>query len=131
MFMTKTILRNLFSKKTTRLYPTVQRPDFEGSRGELYNDIEKCTFCKICAIKCPANCLKVDSKEGIWELDIMTCVYCGLCVDVCPPKCLSMKPAFRQPFVGHQTQTLRGTPRAAKRAAKSDDPPAQGSDTPV
>ena len=121
MFMTKNLLRNLFSKKATRMYPHVQRPDFEGFRGELHNDIEKCIFCKACALKCPSQCIKVDSKEGIWELDVMACVYCSVCVETCPVKCLSMKAPYRKPFVGRQTQTLHGTPKAAKKAAKPED----------
>ena len=121
MFMTKNLLRNLFRKKSTRLYPVVARPDYEGFRGELHNDIEKCIFCKACAMKCPSQCIKVDSKEGVWELDVMACVYCSVCVETCPVKCLSMKAAYRKPFVGRQTQTLHGTPKAAKKAAKTED----------
>ena len=130
MFMTKSILRNLFSKKATRLYPNIQRPDFEGYRGEVHNDIEKCIFCKICVLKCPSKCIRVDPKEGLWELDIMACVYCNLCVENCPTKCLSMGTAFRKPFIEPQIQVLRGTPKAAKKAAKADAAPDQSSSTP-
>ena len=115
MFMTKNILRNLFSKKATRMYPVVARPDFEGFRGELANDIEKCIFCKACQLKCPSNCITVDPKAGTWELDVMACVYCSICVETCPTKCLSMKAAYRKPFTERQIQTLQGTPRAAKK----------------
>ena len=120
MFMTKNILRNLFRKKATRMYPMVARPDFEGFRGELHNDIEKCIFSRAFALKCPSQCISVDPKEGIWELDVMACVYCSVCVDTCPVKCLSMKAAFRKPFVGRQIQTLHGTPKAAKKAAPAE-----------
>lgn len=123
MFMTKNILRNLFSKKATRLYPVTTRPDYPDVRGELVNDIEKCIFCKSCSLKCPSQCISVDPKAGTWELDVMACLVCGICVDACPTKCLSMQTAYRKPFTERQIQTLQGTPRAAKK--KAEEAPAE------
>ena len=58
--MTPNILRNFFTKRATRRYPYVERSPFEGTRGELCIEIEKCTFCGVCAVKCPSQCIRVN-----------------------------------------------------------------------
>jgi ech hydrogenase subunit F len=106
--MTPNVLRNLFSKKPTRLYPYEVRTPFENMRGELVNEIEKCTFCSVCAVKCPSQCISVDKKTAVWTCDPFACVYCGICVDSCPVKCLHQKQAYRRPVYDHQIISLKG-----------------------
>jgi len=106
--MTPYVLRNLFSQKPTRLYPYQVRPAFENQRGELVNDIEKCTFCSICAAKCPSQCISVDKKTATWSCDPFACVYCGICVDSCPAECLHQKQAYRHPVYDRQIIFLKG-----------------------
>ena len=60
------------------------------ANAELTCNKEECVFCGLCAKVCPADALKVDRKEKIWEVDKEACVKCGACVDKCPKKCLSM-----------------------------------------
>lgn len=93
--MTPNILRNFLTKRATRRYPYVVRPPFENVRGELYIDIENCTFCTVCAVKCPSECITVDKKSATWACDPFSCVYCGTCADVCPTKCLHQKVDYR------------------------------------
>lgn len=50
---------------------------------------DACVFCGLCAKACPADALKVDRKEKIWEVDDELCAKCGVCVEKCPKKCLS------------------------------------------
>ena len=109
--MTPSVLRNLLSKKPTRLYPYEVRAPFENQRGELINEIDKCTFCSVCAVKCPSQCISVDKKAATWTCDPFACVYCGLCVDVCPAECLHQKQAYRHPVSERQTLFLKGEPK--------------------
>jgi len=57
--------------------------------GDLTCDKETCVFCGLCAKACPADALKVDRKEKVWEVDKEACVKCGACIDKCPKKSLS------------------------------------------
>lgn len=100
--MTANVLRDLFSKKPTRLYPAEVRTPFETMRGVVVNEIENCNFCSICAVKCPSQCISVDKKATTWTWDPFACVYCGICVEACPSKCLHQKQAHRQPAYERQ-----------------------------
>src|SRR5210317_36298 len=100
--MTPNVLRNLFSSKATRRYPHEVRTPFENVRGELYNDIENCTFCSVCAVKCPSQCITVNKKTATWTCDSFACVFCGVCVDVCQGKCLHQKHEYRIPVLDRE-----------------------------
>lgn len=106
--MTPNIIRNFVTKRATRRYPHEVRAPFEGARGELYNEIEKCTFCRICAVKCPSQCITVDKKTATWECNPFACVYCGICVDVCREKCLHQKCQYRPPVCEREIILMRG-----------------------
>jgi ech hydrogenase subunit F len=109
--MTPNVIRNLLRKKATRRYPREIRPAFENIRGALFNDIAKCTFCGICAIKCPSQCITVDKKAGMWVYDPFACVFCGICVDICPAKSLYQQSEYRLPLPERETITLKGEPK--------------------
>jgi formate hydrogenlyase subunit 6/NADH:ubiquinone oxidoreductase subunit I len=109
--MTPNVLRNLFFPKATRRYPRQVRPLFENVRGALLNDIEKCTFCSACALKCPSLCITVDKKAATWGYDPFACVFCGICVDICPAKSLHQQSEYRLPLPGRETITLKGEPK--------------------
>ena len=113
--MTPNVLKNLFSKKATRRYPREVRTPFESLRGALFNDIGKCIFCGICALKCPSQCITVDKKAAIWRYDPFACVFCGICVDACTGKCLHQKGEYRNPVVERETILLKGDPRVGKK----------------
>lgn len=122
--MTKNVVRNLFTKSATRLYPFEVRQPFAGYRGRLDNRIEDCIFCKTCQVKCPSQCITVDPKAGTWECDPFACVYCSICVDHCPTKCLFMDNHHRAPSAEREMLRLQGTPRKKKaptKAAKAAD----------
>ncbi len=101
------ILKNLFSKSTTRLYPLEKKEPFEKVRGELDINILECKLCGICERKCPAACIKVDKEEKTWTLDPFLCVYCGVCVDNCPTNCLFFNKQYRQPEVKKFIKTAK------------------------
>lgn len=115
-------LKTFLRRPATRLYPVEQREDFPGVRGELYNEIEDCIFCKMCQTKCPSQCITVDNKAATWECDPFACVYCGICVEVCPSKCLHMKTKYRAPSreksIIHMQGVLKKKTKKKKAAAE-------------
>lgn len=93
----KDIVRNLFSSPATRNYPAVVRPSFDGERGRLVIEEDKCIYCGICARKCPANAITVTKKpDQSWQFERFRCVLCAACVEACPKKCLHMAPRLEQ-----------------------------------
>ena len=118
--MTERVLKNLFGKYSTRLYPHEVREPFSGVRGELIIDIDNCIFCGTCQRKCPSQCITVDKVKGGWTCDAMACVYCGTCVDVCPTHCLSQKQTWRPVTTKRITMEFSGlTPKMKKEALKA------------
>ncbi len=114
--MAPSLMRNFFSKKATRRYPQVARPPFADARGELTNDAALCTFCGVCAAKCPSQCIRVDKKSVSWQYDPFACIYCGICVENCKAKSLRMYPHYRPPTVVHEIIVLHGkAPGAVSR----------------
>jgi ABC-type sugar transport system ATPase subunit len=51
------VVKNLFSKPATRMFPAERRDSFKGTRGCLGINIESCIFCGICARKCPSDAI--------------------------------------------------------------------------
>jgi ech hydrogenase subunit F len=125
--MTPTILKNFFARRATRRYPSMVRTPFAGVRGELYNDIENCTFCTVCAIRCPSQCITIDKKAAQWSCDPFACVYCGICVDACTAQCLHQKREYRPVSRERVTISLKGEIKKNEKKGKEDtcktDPP--------
>jgi formate hydrogenlyase subunit 6/NADH:ubiquinone oxidoreductase subunit I len=116
--MTPHIMRNLAARKATRRYPVETRAHFDKVRGELVNDIVRCIFCGICAVKCPSQCIAVDKKAGTWTCDPFVCIYCGVCVDICPSKSLYQLTRYRGPAREREVIALQGQP--PRRKGKPD-----------
>jgi ech hydrogenase subunit F len=116
--MTPTIIKNFVSKRATRRYPFEVRPPFESARGAIRNEVEKCTFCSICAMKCPSQCITVDKKIATWSYDPYACVYCGICAEACPSDSLQQDRAFRKPVMVKEDILLKGEiPKEKKKSA--------------
>lgn len=115
---TPNILKNLVAKPATRKYPFTKREPFKGVRGELYNDIDSCIFCSMCARKCPTQCISVDKKTGIWVCDPFACVFCGVCRDNCPVSCIHFYAAHKSPLTEHEIISLKGEPPKPKKRKK-------------
>lgn len=84
------LLRGLFGKSATRLYPLEPRKIDPAARGHIEIDIDRCIFCGICQRKCPTDAIAVVRKEKNWNIEPFRCIQCGSCVEACPKKCLAM-----------------------------------------
>ena len=88
--MTKTVLKNLFSRPATERYPFTPKQFISGARGKVDIEIEKCIYCGICQRKCPTAAIVVAKEPKAWTIDRMRCISCNACVEVCPKKCLTL-----------------------------------------
>lgn len=116
-----TVLKNLFSKPATRMYPQVPRVYPERTRGHIGIHIDDCIFCGICSRKCPTGAIGVARDTKTWSIKRFGCIQCGECVGVCPKKCLSMLQAYTDPnavkTVDEYSQTMTSAPGEPPRTA--------------
>jgi formate hydrogenlyase subunit 6/NADH:ubiquinone oxidoreductase subunit I len=99
--MTKNLLKNLFSRPATLMYPKTAAKKFPATRGHLENDMDRCILCGSCQRKCPCVAIQVDRLARKWELDVFRCISCGCCVEACPVKCLRMDTSYTAPTTEH------------------------------
>jgi ech hydrogenase subunit F len=83
------IMRSLFGRPATLMYPLVPHEYVKDSRGHIEIAIADCIYCGLCQRKCPTAALTVDREEKTWAIDRLRCVSCNCCSDVCPKKCLT------------------------------------------
>ena len=114
----KTIFRSLFRKPATLKYPFAPMPKDPLVRGQISIDIDSCTFCTLCALKCPTKAIAVDRKEKSWEISRFHCIVCNACTEVCPKKCLRMVNDLT-PSSGEKTKN-----KSVPTAGAQDKPPA-------
>lgn len=88
--MTKTVIKSLFSRPATLMYPAKPAKKTALTRGHVTIDPAKCIACKTCQRKCPTQAIVVEPKEKSWEIDRLRCIVCNCCVETCPTKCLGM-----------------------------------------
>ena len=74
--------------------------DFDGGKMSILAvDPDKCNFCGLCAMECPAAIIVIKGPEALPFMPRggeKFCINCGHCVAVCPPGAISletMKPA--------------------------------------
>lgn len=98
--------------RTTLQYPHESMPVPDNGRYRLYNEIEDCIVCDLCAKICPVDCIEIDAIKspeeigktsdgttrrlyaGKFDIDMAKCCYCGLCTTVCPTECLTMTKTY-------------------------------------
>lgn len=93
--MLEDVLRSLFRKPVTELYPYERQPVPERLRGKLVWNPEKCTGCCLCVTDCPSNAIELitidkANKRFVLRYDIGRCTFCSQCVQNCRFKCLEM-----------------------------------------
>lgn len=91
------IMRSLFSKPATKMYPIIKNEFTEGTRGRVAVTIDDCIFCGMCQRKCPTGAIAVDKNEKTWDINPLSCITCSYCVEVCPKKCLTMENRYSEP----------------------------------
>jgi formate hydrogenlyase subunit 6/NADH:ubiquinone oxidoreductase subunit I len=98
------MLRHLFSRPCTILYPGEIVPIPEAFRGKVAIQEELCIGCSRCAKLCPAQCItmvadereiEVKGKKIVRkkrpEIKIYQCIRCGLCEQYCPSGAIFLK----------------------------------------
>jgi len=79
-------------------------------RGEHEHDKEKCTYCGLCAAKCPAFAIKVDAENEKWRVDLSKCIFCGRCEMVCPVNAISFSKNFKMASKNKEDLIRKGKP---------------------
>jgi formate hydrogenlyase subunit 6/NADH:ubiquinone oxidoreductase subunit I len=108
--MSKIALKWAFKKPATRNYPFTPRVEMAGSRGQLVFIQEKCTYCTICAKKCPTGALMVNRTTRKWGIDRLLCISCGYCVEFCPKKSLELSTGHGEATVTKNQEIHQGPP---------------------
>lgn len=116
----KTVIKSLFNKPATLMYPVVEREWQERTRGAIGIDKDACILCGICAKRCPTGAIEVDRKGGNWIIERMQCIQCGYCVQECPKSCLVMEQKYTEP----DYEKIRDVVNV--KEAKADDAKADG-----
>lgn len=116
----KTIIRSLFKKPATLMYPVIPRAWQDRTRGHIENQINACIFCGICQRKCPTGCILVDKGKRTWTIARMQCIQCSNCVEVCPTKCLSNENTYTTPSTEKIVDTYVGAAPEPKKEAPAE-----------
>ncbi len=123
--MTRTVLKNLFSRPATRRYPQKikEARHVPGSRGRIGIDIEKCIFCMLCQKRCPTDAIVVTKTIKEWNIDRLRCCSCNACVEVCPTKCLWMEEQYSPATVTREKDYFRQKPKETPAAVEQEKAP--------
>lgn len=124
----KVVLKSLFKKPATLMYPVVPREWQERTRGQIGIRPEDCIVCGICAKKCPANAITVDRNKRTWTIERMQCIQCNCCVEVCPKTCLIMENQYTEPGTEKVVHTF-DIPKQDKSALNKADTAEDSGDT--
>ena len=121
--MSKMALKWAFKKPATRLYPFEPARVIPQTRGQLVFTSQTCTYCTVCARKCPTQAISVVRPKRTWALDRLRCIQCGACVDICPKDCLALSTTHSGAFITKDKEIHQGAPVAA--------PPAKAPETKI
>jgi len=97
--MTGLVMKWLCRRPYTSRYPFEPRQPIPGSRGSLGINLTACTYCTLCAKRCPTQAIEVDRAARRWTIDRLRCITCNYCVEVCPKGCLVLNTAHGKPTV--------------------------------
>lgn len=83
------VTRSALHRPVTRLYPFERRTPYPKTRGHIEFKINDCTFCTVCAVKCPTGAIVASKKDKTWAIDHSLCILCGNCVHDCREGCIT------------------------------------------
>jgi len=112
----KVVMRSLFKKPATKMYPVIPNDFTEITRGHVSIIKEDCILCGICSKKCPTNAITVDKQNGTWSIARMQCIQCQCCAWNCPKSCLEMGKEYTAPSTEKVVDTFE-IPKKEKKAA--------------
>jgi formate hydrogenlyase subunit 6/NADH:ubiquinone oxidoreductase subunit I len=122
----KTVMKSLFGKPATAMYPVIKNDFYPLTRGSIEIDPANCIFCNLCAKRCPTEAIEVDRAGRTWTINRMRCLVCNFCVDICPKNCLRTERQYTAPTTDKALCIVRteGPPAPAKpiRAAAAETP---------
>ncbi|MDR0434784.1 MAG: 4Fe-4S binding protein [Gracilibacteraceae bacterium] len=112
----KTVMKSLFSKPATAMYPAVRNDFYPLTRGAIEMNPADCIFCNLCAKRCPTEAIEVSRPERVWTINRARCLVCNFCVDVCPKDCLSTVRQYTAPATDKTSyiEKIIGPPAPAK-----------------
>lgn len=115
----KTIMKSLFGKPATAMYPIVKNEFYPNTRGKIANNMETCNFCGLCSRRCPAGAIEVSKPDKKWEIDRTRCIVCNFCVHVCVRNSLSTERLYTTPMTdkSQRISTLYGQIETVKEDA--------------
>ena len=118
--MSGLVLKWMLRKPYTRCYPFTPRQPIPGSRGTLAIHLPTCSYCGICAKRCPTQALEVDRAAKRWSIDRLRCITCNYCVEHCPKKCLALTTAHGVPTLTRDREVFEApaAPAATVASAK-------------
>jgi formate hydrogenlyase subunit 6/NADH:ubiquinone oxidoreductase subunit I len=112
----KTVLRQLFQKPATNIFPAKYAPESTlsfldmvarqevklhppvevppGFRGKIAYDRENCIGCQQCYKICPTKAIEWLPEEKKIKVFVSRCCFCAQCVDICPVNTLAMTEEF-------------------------------------
>jgi formate hydrogenlyase subunit 6/NADH:ubiquinone oxidoreductase subunit I len=153
----KTILKQLFRKPATNIFPAKYAPESTLSfldmvarqevklhppvaippkfRGKIAYDRENCSGCQQCYKVCPTRAIEWLPEEKKIKIFISRCCFCAQCVDVCPVHTLAMTEEFllanydkyADELVIVDSGELPGSVKKKKPAAEATEKPAEQS----
>jgi formate hydrogenlyase subunit 6/NADH:ubiquinone oxidoreductase subunit I len=97
----KTVMRSLFGKPATAMYPIIKNDFYPKTRGSIELNVADCIFCGMCDKRCPSDAISVSRPDRKWEIDRTRCIVCNFCVEVCPKKCLSTNRQYTAPMTDY------------------------------
>ena len=88
-------------------YPKEQI-DLSFVAGKQSIDSSKCTFCGVCAARCPSGAIKMDAARGEIGIDLDECIFCSLCGDLCPSGAITQTREYE--LAAKKREALRHSP---------------------
>ncbi len=95
MSVSPELLKQLFKKRATILYPFKEREKVhnpEGFRGKIAFYRKKCIGCGLCFRVCPSETIEMieDEKGKRPRFYLDRCTHCQQCEEVCPRKAIEL-----------------------------------------